>query len=206
LRADYEPGKNEKRCLKGVLGIVVVEHAAANAPNHAAVPVDKGREGRFVRVVDERRQQLPVRCCTLMYRLAKVPDYSFDVGHRRPPWPLASGLYLNCVARSRFIRYFAGRFADGRIAQWGKNFHHFARASDLDRRCGIQACRCRCRPRLSMRPKPPAQEPHLDRPTPPGSGRMPRRPVLVLPWFGPAPRAAPAPSSRPRPPPVFHVA
>ena len=47
-------------CLKSVLGVVVIENAAAHGPGHRAVPPHKSGNRRFVAALDEALQQLPV--------------------------------------------------------------------------------------------------------------------------------------------------
>jgi hypothetical protein len=46
--------------LEGVLGVVVAQQAAANAPHHRAVPPDESGEGGFVVTFDETAQQFAV--------------------------------------------------------------------------------------------------------------------------------------------------
>jgi hypothetical protein len=46
--------------LKSVLGVVRVEQAAADTPNHRAVPPHEGGEGGFVPMLDEAPEQLAI--------------------------------------------------------------------------------------------------------------------------------------------------
>jgi hypothetical protein len=46
--------------LKGILGILAIgKKAAANTPDHRAMPPHQASEGSFVPTLDEARQQLP---------------------------------------------------------------------------------------------------------------------------------------------------
>src|SRR5262249_55961710 len=46
--------------LEGILGVVVAQMAAADAPHHRAVPVDEGGKGRVVAPIDVTTEQLAV--------------------------------------------------------------------------------------------------------------------------------------------------
>jgi hypothetical protein len=91
-------GEDQKGRLKGVLGIVVVvEKTAAHALDHRAVTMDQGFKGRFVLLVDEGRQQLPIRpACPILPQdgPAKMPNHRVHPSRRHtfPPWPVASDL------------------------------------------------------------------------------------------------------------------
>ena len=53
--------EDEEGGLEGVLGVVVVaEDAAADAPDHRAVPPHQGFQGRWLSAADEALQQLPI--------------------------------------------------------------------------------------------------------------------------------------------------
>src|SRR5262249_54686399 len=53
--------EDEKRGLEGVLGILMVgQDAAADTPDHRAMPPHKGREGGFVALVDEAAEEFPI--------------------------------------------------------------------------------------------------------------------------------------------------
>jgi hypothetical protein len=55
-------GEDQKGRLKGILGVVVIaDNSPAHAEDHRAMAPSQGRKGRFVVLVDERRQQLGVR-------------------------------------------------------------------------------------------------------------------------------------------------
>src|SRR5262249_28415632 len=55
------PDQDEEGGLEGVIGVVgVVQDTAADALDHAAVPLDEGGEGGFVAVAGEASQQLAV--------------------------------------------------------------------------------------------------------------------------------------------------
>jgi hypothetical protein len=53
-------GQDEEGGLEGVLGVVVAEQAAADAPDHRPVPFDKCGEGGRVPLLQETPQELPV--------------------------------------------------------------------------------------------------------------------------------------------------
>ncbi len=53
--------EDEKRGLKGVLRILMVEQdAAAHTPDHRAMPPHKGLEGGFVPPFDEAAEEFPI--------------------------------------------------------------------------------------------------------------------------------------------------
>jgi hypothetical protein len=53
--------QDEKRRLEGILDIVmIVEDAAADTPDHRAMPPHQRRGGSFVPLFDEALQQLPI--------------------------------------------------------------------------------------------------------------------------------------------------
>jgi hypothetical protein len=53
--------EDEKRGLEGVLGILMVgQDAAADTPDHRAMPPHKGLEGGFVPLFDEAAEEFPI--------------------------------------------------------------------------------------------------------------------------------------------------
>jgi hypothetical protein len=75
--------------LEGVLGIVVAQQAAADAPHHRAVPPDESGEGGFVVAFDETAQQFAVakpRPVRQRHGPAKVVNHPIDrIGPHVPP-------------------------------------------------------------------------------------------------------------------------
>ena len=72
-------GQNQKGRLKGVLGIVMVANdTTANAEDHRAVAMNEDVKGRFVLLLDEGSQQLPIRLARsvlLGHGPAKMPEH-----------------------------------------------------------------------------------------------------------------------------------
>jgi hypothetical protein len=86
--------------------MMVAEETAADTPDHRAVALDKRRESRFVLLLDEGCQQLPIcpDCHTLLqHSPANMPDHSVDRSrrHGRPPWLVVSHLYSLLPGRSQ---------------------------------------------------------------------------------------------------------
>src|SRR5262249_26258639 len=90
-------GQDQEGRLKGVLGVVVVDgYATTNAEDHRAMTVNKGLKCPFVLLVDEGRQQLPIRPGILpQHRPAKMPNHRVHLSrrHGRPPQAVALDLY-----------------------------------------------------------------------------------------------------------------
>jgi hypothetical protein len=53
--------KNQEGRLESVLGFVMAKESAADAPDHRAVSVDEGGEGRFIPALEEAPEELRVR-------------------------------------------------------------------------------------------------------------------------------------------------
>ena len=54
------PNQNKKSGLKSVFRIVLMEQAAANAPDHRAMLANQGRKSRFVSAIYKASQQLSI--------------------------------------------------------------------------------------------------------------------------------------------------
>jgi hypothetical protein len=107
-------GEDQKGRLKGVLGIVMIaDDTTADAEDHWAVTTDKGFKGRFVLLVDEGRQQLPIRpprSILPRHGPAKMPDHHVhsSLRHSCPPRPVATDLYPLLPGESQFYSLFYG--------------------------------------------------------------------------------------------------
>jgi hypothetical protein len=75
------------------------------------VTTDKGFKGRFVLLLDEGRQQLPIRpVCPILpqHDPAKMPNHRVRLSrrHTSPPWPVASDLYHSLPGQSQVYTLF----------------------------------------------------------------------------------------------------
>src|SRR5207237_710875 len=110
-------GEDQKGRLEGVLGVVMIaDDTTADAEDHRPVATDKGCKRRFVLLLDEGRQQLPIRpACSIVpqHGPAKMPNHPVHLSHCHtcPLWPVASDHYPLLPDQSRFYALFssAGR-------------------------------------------------------------------------------------------------
>jgi hypothetical protein len=53
-------GEDEESGLKSIFSVVVAEEAAADAPDHRAVPLDEGCESSFIPTLNEAAEELSI--------------------------------------------------------------------------------------------------------------------------------------------------
>jgi tetratricopeptide (TPR) repeat protein len=99
--------------LESILGVVVIaDDTIANTQDHRAVTTDKGFKGRFVLLVDEGRQQFPIRPVRSILQQsgpAKMPNHRVHLSRRHsyPPWPVAPNLYRLLPNQSELYTLFS---------------------------------------------------------------------------------------------------
>src|SRR4051794_38051936 len=76
--------KDKEGGLEGVLGVLMVEQSAADAPDHRPMPLDESNEGSFISMLDEATKELPIgqSCSILQSSPAKVLDELAYLGSR----------------------------------------------------------------------------------------------------------------------------
>jgi hypothetical protein len=77
--------KDEEGGVEGILGVMMIEEATTDAPDHRAVPLHESFQSRSFSTAHETLQQLPVRSfhhILRKHRLAKIVDGSIHGTYR----------------------------------------------------------------------------------------------------------------------------